>query len=284
MSGRSAFRPVAAVRRAGLDQPVPARRGPARGARGDGGGGRPPAAGRGRLGRRWEAPAGSALLVLGAAAPALDARRALPGDRRGGPGRRSTPCRRAAGVDAALKWPNDLVVGGPKLAGILAEADAGRPGPGRRVRCRGGGRARAQRDAGRARPGAGGTSLLEATGRRGRSTTALLDARRSTSSRSAGVRSTHQVGRRAGRPSCRGPLRRPSGGASGSSWPAPRRRGRRGPGRRPHRGRAPRASRRTTGRAPELSRRRRRAPAAGRRARPVGPAPGLCIAGPCGCS
>ena len=33
-----------------------------------------------------------------------------------------TRSRRSAGVDAGLKWPNDLVVGDRKLAGILAEA------------------------------------------------------------------------------------------------------------------------------------------------------------------
>jgi BirA family biotin operon repressor/biotin-[acetyl-CoA-carboxylase] ligase len=32
-------------------------------------------------------------------------------------------CAEAAGVDPVLKWPNDLLVGGSKLAGVLAEAD-----------------------------------------------------------------------------------------------------------------------------------------------------------------
>ena len=34
-------------------------------------------------------------------------------------------CRREAGVGPVLKWPNDLLVGGAKLAGVLAEADFG---------------------------------------------------------------------------------------------------------------------------------------------------------------
>jgi BirA family biotin operon repressor/biotin-[acetyl-CoA-carboxylase] ligase len=32
-------------------------------------------------------------------------------------------CAEMAGVEAVLKWPNDLLVGGAKLAGVLAEAD-----------------------------------------------------------------------------------------------------------------------------------------------------------------
>jgi BirA family transcriptional regulator, biotin operon repressor / biotin---[acetyl-CoA-carboxylase] ligase len=77
--------------------------------------------GRGRRGRTWEAPAGSSLLVsvlLRPPAPhvALAACGLAAVD----------ACREAAGVTAALKWPNDLVVGGEaKLAGILAEAAGG---------------------------------------------------------------------------------------------------------------------------------------------------------------
>jgi BirA family biotin operon repressor/biotin-[acetyl-CoA-carboxylase] ligase len=81
-------------------------------------------AGRGRLGRRWEAPAGSNLLMsvllrpglapedlhLCTVAVALAARAA---------------CAVTSGVEAGLKWPNDLVVGERKLAGILAESEIG---------------------------------------------------------------------------------------------------------------------------------------------------------------
>jgi BirA family biotin operon repressor/biotin-[acetyl-CoA-carboxylase] ligase len=77
-------------------------------------------AGRGRLDRQWEAPARSALLCsvllrprtpvddlqLVVASVALAARAALV---------------RLCGVRPGLKWPNDLVVGDVKLAGLLAE-------------------------------------------------------------------------------------------------------------------------------------------------------------------
>jgi BirA family transcriptional regulator, biotin operon repressor / biotin---[acetyl-CoA-carboxylase] ligase len=76
-------------------------------------------AGRGRLGRTWVAPPGSALLVSVLLRPKLPPERvhlltlaaalavidALPG------------------TDARVKWPNDVVVDDRKLAGILAEAD-----------------------------------------------------------------------------------------------------------------------------------------------------------------
>lgn len=79
-------------------------------------------AGRGRLDRRWESPPGGGLLTsvlfrpqdlpverwhllsLSVALAAADA------------------CWLAAGVRAQLKWPNDLLVGEAKLAGVLAEA------------------------------------------------------------------------------------------------------------------------------------------------------------------
>jgi BirA family transcriptional regulator, biotin operon repressor / biotin---[acetyl-CoA-carboxylase] ligase len=77
-------------------------------------------AGRGRLDRRWESPPGASLLCsillrpdvgpdqlqLVVACVALSARAALV---------------RLSGVRPALKWPNDLVVGDAKIAGLLAE-------------------------------------------------------------------------------------------------------------------------------------------------------------------
>lgn len=77
-------------------------------------------AGRGRLDRRWESPPGASLLCsillrpdvapdqlqLVVASVALAARAALV---------------RLSGVRPALKWPNDLIVGDAKIAGLLAE-------------------------------------------------------------------------------------------------------------------------------------------------------------------
>ncbi|MEM8619660.1 MAG: biotin--[acetyl-CoA-carboxylase] ligase [Actinomycetota bacterium] len=82
-------------------------------------------AGRGRLDRRWEAPAGSNLLVtLGFAAEVPPVH---PTQRMGLAGLAAS--RQHSDLDVALKWPNDLVVrtvGGPdaKLAGVLAQRSA----------------------------------------------------------------------------------------------------------------------------------------------------------------
>jgi len=84
-------------------------------------------AGRGRQGRAWSAPAESALLMsvllrprgavaalpLAAGLAAVDA------------------IRTSSGVETRLKWPNDVVAGAGKLAGILAEVEPlAPPGPG----------------------------------------------------------------------------------------------------------------------------------------------------------
>jgi BirA family biotin operon repressor/biotin-[acetyl-CoA-carboxylase] ligase len=78
-------------------------------------------AGRGRLDRTWEAPPGSSLLLTALLRPSLAAPRihlvtmavALAA---------ADACAEVAGFSPELKWPNDLVVGGRKLAGVLAEA------------------------------------------------------------------------------------------------------------------------------------------------------------------
>jgi len=76
-------------------------------------------AGRGRMGRRWESPAGKNLYVsmlLRPPVPTVDATLlALVA------GVALADAVEAMGVPAALKWPNDLYCGGRKAAGILAE-------------------------------------------------------------------------------------------------------------------------------------------------------------------
>jgi BirA family biotin operon repressor/biotin-[acetyl-CoA-carboxylase] ligase len=79
-------------------------------------------AGRGRLGRRWESPARAGLAVSVLLRP-----RGIPTGRYGWLPLLAgvalvEAVERRAGVDAALKWPNDLLVGGRKCGGILAEA------------------------------------------------------------------------------------------------------------------------------------------------------------------
>jgi BirA family biotin operon repressor/biotin-[acetyl-CoA-carboxylase] ligase len=79
-------------------------------------------AGRGRLDRRWEAPRGASLLTSVLFRPEFDpselhlctAAMALAA---------AEACRRVAGVGPVLKWPNDVLVGEEKLAGVLAEAE-----------------------------------------------------------------------------------------------------------------------------------------------------------------
>jgi BirA family transcriptional regulator, biotin operon repressor / biotin---[acetyl-CoA-carboxylase] ligase len=79
--------------------------------------------GRGRLDRRWETPPGSALAVsvlLRVGELPLDARGWIPL----AAGWAMTEAIRAqlTDQDVALKWPNDVLVGGRKICGILAEA------------------------------------------------------------------------------------------------------------------------------------------------------------------
>ena len=79
-------------------------------------------AGRGRLDRRWESPPGANLLASVLLRP-----RCRPDDLHLCTGAlalaAADACREVARVEPALKWPNDLLVGGAKLAGILAEAE-----------------------------------------------------------------------------------------------------------------------------------------------------------------
>ena len=84
-------------------------------------------AGRGRLGRRWEAPPGTCLLVSVLLRPVLEPDRLHLGTALVALAA-ADACQRAAGVVPAVKWPNDLLSGGRKLAGVLAESDPAAPG------------------------------------------------------------------------------------------------------------------------------------------------------------
>jgi BirA family biotin operon repressor/biotin-[acetyl-CoA-carboxylase] ligase len=79
-------------------------------------------AGRGRLGRSWTAPPGSSLLMSVLLRPALEPPRFHLLSTALGLAARSA-CELVGGVAPGLKWPNDLVFGEAKLAGILAETD-----------------------------------------------------------------------------------------------------------------------------------------------------------------
>ncbi|HEY5058719.1 MAG TPA: biotin--[acetyl-CoA-carboxylase] ligase [Gaiellaceae bacterium] len=82
-------------------------------------------AGRGRLGRTWEAPPGRAILCSVLLRPpvpmplwpelSLVAGEAV-----------AQTLRAETGVDASLRHPNDVVIAGRKLVGVLAEATKGR--------------------------------------------------------------------------------------------------------------------------------------------------------------
>ncbi len=84
-------------------------------------------AGRGRLGRRWHAPYGSALLMSLLFRPPLAPSQAQ---------RVTMVCSLAAaravaemcGLPARVKWPNDLVMGDAKLGGLLTELGSGTSG------------------------------------------------------------------------------------------------------------------------------------------------------------
>jgi BirA family transcriptional regulator, biotin operon repressor / biotin---[acetyl-CoA-carboxylase] ligase len=79
-------------------------------------------AGRGRRDRAWEAPPGSSLLVSILLRPTMAAAQ-LHVVTIGVALALADALELVAGIRCALKWPNDLVVGDRKIAGLLAEAD-----------------------------------------------------------------------------------------------------------------------------------------------------------------
>ena len=81
--------------------------------------------GRGRLGRRWLAPAGTSLLVSVLLRPDVEPAR-LPELSLVAGRACAEAITEVAGLETKVKFPNDVLVQGRKAAGILAEASEGR--------------------------------------------------------------------------------------------------------------------------------------------------------------
>lgn len=78
--------------------------------------------GRGRLGRRWHSPPGESLYLSVVLRPPLPPHRVPPLTLAAGVAVAEALV--ASGVVPALKWPNDVLVDGKKVAGILTEMSA----------------------------------------------------------------------------------------------------------------------------------------------------------------
>ena len=81
--------------------------------------------GRGRLGRHWEAAAGTSLLCSIQLRPTLEVAR-FPELTLVGAKACADAIQVLTGLEPSLKHPNDVLVGGRKVAGILGEASDGR--------------------------------------------------------------------------------------------------------------------------------------------------------------
>jgi len=81
--------------------------------------------GRGRLGRSWQAPAGTSVLVSVLLRPPIESAR-LPELSLVAGGAVAQAIAAVTGINPAIKFPNDVLVGGRKVAGILAESSDGR--------------------------------------------------------------------------------------------------------------------------------------------------------------
>jgi BirA family biotin operon repressor/biotin-[acetyl-CoA-carboxylase] ligase len=83
------------------------------------------AAGRGRLGREWLVPAGTSLLCSLVLRPNVEDAR-LPELSLVAGRACAEAIREVTGLEPTVKPPNDVLVGGRKVAGVLAEASEGR--------------------------------------------------------------------------------------------------------------------------------------------------------------
>jgi len=81
--------------------------------------------GRGRLGRSWEAPARTSVLVSVVLRPPVAGAR-LPELSLVAGGAVAEAIAEVTGIEPTIKFPNDVLVGGRKVAGVLAESSEGR--------------------------------------------------------------------------------------------------------------------------------------------------------------
>jgi BirA family transcriptional regulator, biotin operon repressor / biotin---[acetyl-CoA-carboxylase] ligase len=81
--------------------------------------------GRGRLGRIWHAPARTSVLVSVLLRPPVESAR-LPELSLVAGGAVAEAIAELTGIEPAIKFPNDVLIGGRKVAGILAESSEGR--------------------------------------------------------------------------------------------------------------------------------------------------------------
>ena len=81
--------------------------------------------GRGRLGRTWQAARGTSVLMSVLLRPEVDPSR-LPELSLIAGGAVAEAIAETTGLDPAIKFPNDVLLGGRKVAGILAESSDGR--------------------------------------------------------------------------------------------------------------------------------------------------------------
>jgi BirA family biotin operon repressor/biotin-[acetyl-CoA-carboxylase] ligase len=81
--------------------------------------------GRGRLGRSWHAPAGTSVLVSVLLRPHVDPPR-LPELSLVAGGAVAQAIAEVTGLEPAIRFPNDVLLRGKKVAGILAESSDGR--------------------------------------------------------------------------------------------------------------------------------------------------------------
>jgi BirA family biotin operon repressor/biotin-[acetyl-CoA-carboxylase] ligase len=85
-------------------------------------------AGRGRRGRTWHSPAGLGLYISVLLRPTTPAGE-LTRWTLGGAVAACAACREATSAAVEIRWPNDLIHGGRKLGGVLAEARSTADGP-----------------------------------------------------------------------------------------------------------------------------------------------------------